>query len=60
MQSKHILPTPSSSVIVATTAAVALGEMQATVSPDEQELRAKPRGFFADQFEVCPNFSQLQ
>lgn len=49
----HLLPTPSSSVIVSTAATEALGEEEAVMSPkQEEELRAKPRGFFADQFEV--------
>lgn len=49
----HLLPTPSSSVIVSTAATEALDEEEAVMSPkQEEELRAKPRGFFADQFEV--------
>lgn len=49
----HLLPTPSSSVIVSTAATEALGEEEVVMSPkQEEELRAKPRGFFADQFEV--------
>ena len=47
------LPTASSSVVVTTTAAevVAPGHGVMTAE-DDQELRTKPRGFFADQFEV--------
>lgn len=49
----HLLPTPSTSVLVSTTATGALGEEQAVMSArEEEELRTKPRGFFADQFEV--------
>lgn len=40
-------------MIVSTAATEALGEEEAVMSPQqEEELRAKPRGFFADQFEV--------
>ena len=51
--SSAALPTASSSVVVTTTAAevVAPGHGIMTAE-DDQELRTKPRGFFADQFEV--------
>lgn len=49
----HLLPTPSDSLLVSTVATDALGEEQAVTSTKEEEdLRTKPRGFFADQFEV--------
>ena len=38
---------------MSTAATEALDEEEAVMSPkQEEELRAKPRGFFADQFEV--------
>lgn len=47
-QYAYVMPTFESSVVVSTTSS--------TVEPhskrDEDELRARPRGFFADQFEV--------
>ncbi|KAI0935386.1 hypothetical protein AcV7_003835 [Taiwanofungus camphoratus] len=53
----HLLPTPSTSVLVSTTATGALGEEQAVMSArEEEELRTKPRGFFADQFENRSNY----
>ncbi|KAH9839105.1 PALP-domain-containing protein [Rhodofomes roseus] len=53
----HLLPTASSSVIVSTAATDALGEEEALMSPkQEEELRVKPRGFFADQFENRSNY----
>lgn len=52
----HLLHTPYSSVVVTTTASDELRESEQTpnvLSPEEdEELRMKPRGFFADQFEV--------
>ena len=52
----HLIPTASSSVIVTTTADEALAD-NALMSPkEEREFALKPRGFFADQFEVCPVF----
>lgn len=49
----HLLPTPSSSVLVSTTGTDTLGPDHAVESArEEEELRTKPRGFFADQFEV--------
>ena len=48
----HLIPTFSSSVIVTTTADDALAD-GALMSPEEEkEFELKPRGFFADQFEV--------
>ncbi|EPT04700.1 hypothetical protein FOMPIDRAFT_123780 [Fomitopsis schrenkii] len=53
----HLLPSPSSSVVVSTAATQALDEVEAVMSPmQEEELRAKPRGFFADQFENRSNY----
>ncbi|KAI0338299.1 PALP-domain-containing protein [Trametopsis cervina] len=52
-----LLRTSSSSVVVTTTAAdvIAPGHGPMTAQ-DEHELRAKPRGFFADQFENKSNY----
>ncbi len=48
----HLLPTASASIIVTTTADKALAD-NALLDPDEErEFAEKPRGFFADQFEV--------
>ena len=48
-----VLPTAISSVVVTTTAGDVVSPEHGTLSAeDEQELRTKPRGFFADQFEV--------
>ncbi|KAJ3557887.1 hypothetical protein NM688_g1228 [Phlebia brevispora] len=45
-----ILPTSSSSVVVSTTAAEVVAPDHGILTvEDEQELRTKPRGFFADQ-----------
>lgn len=53
----HLLPTPSSSVLVSTTGTDTLGPDHAVESArEEEELRTKPRGFFADQFENRSNF----
>lgn len=47
------LSTPSSPAFVTTTAADALGKNRAVMDPEEvEDSRMKPRGFFADQFEV--------
>lgn len=47
------LRTSSSSVVVTTTAAGLVAPDHGPVTADdEHELRTKPRGFFADQFEV--------
>lgn len=47
------LSTATSSVVVTTTAGDVVSPEHGTLSAeDEQELRTKPRGFFADQFEV--------
>ena len=48
-----ILEISSSSIVVSTTAAdiIAPGHGAITVK-EEHELKAKPRGYFADQFEV--------
>lgn len=53
MSASAMLKTSSSSVVVTTTAAdiVAPGHGAITVE-EEHELKSKPRGFFADQFEV--------
>lgn len=48
----HLIPTASSSMVVTTTADDAL-EDNVLMSPrEEREFALKPRGFFADQFEV--------
>lgn len=48
----HLIPTASSSIVVTTTADDALAD-NALMSPkEEREFAMKPRGFFADQFEV--------
>ncbi|PCH35999.1 PALP-domain-containing protein [Wolfiporia cocos MD-104 SS10] len=53
----HLLPSPSSSVLVSTAATDALGEEGTVTAPHEEEaLRTKPRGFFADQFENKSNY----
>lgn len=53
----HLLPTPSSSVLVSTIGTDTLGPNNAVESArEEEELRTKPRGFFADQFENRSNF----
>ena len=50
-----MIPTSSSSIVVSTTAADAHPEDHAVMTAQEEEdLRTKPRGFFADQFEVGP------
>ncbi|CCL99653.1 uncharacterized protein FIBRA_01673 [Fibroporia radiculosa] len=53
----HLLPTPSSSVLVSTAATDALGaEHYVMTSNDEENFRTGPRGFFADQFENRSNY----
>ncbi|KZT71729.1 PALP-domain-containing protein [Daedalea quercina L-15889] len=52
----HLLPTASSSVIVATAVTDALGEETVMDPKQAEELRLKPRGFFADQFENRSNY----
>lgn len=47
-------------MVVSTAATQALDEVEAVMSPmQEEELRAKPRGFFADQFEVSTSRSEF-
>ena len=48
----HLIPTLSSSVVVTTTADEALADGVLTSPEEEKEFETKPRGFFADQFEV--------
>lgn len=53
MSSSAVLDTHSSSVVVSTTAADIVAPEHGAISVEEEhELKAKPRGFFADQFEV--------
>lgn len=54
----HLIPTLSSSVVVTTTADKALADGGLANPEEEEEFEMKPRGFFADQFEVsCPRVS---
>ncbi|KAH9948625.1 PALP-domain-containing protein [Amylocystis lapponica] len=54
---KHLIPTPTSSIVVTTTATEVLPEDHTVMTPQEEEdLRTKPRGFFADQFENRSNY----
>ena len=48
-----MLRTSSSSIVVTSTASEsALEEDHPRTQDEEEEVRSKPRGFFADQFEV--------
>ncbi|PSR70982.1 hypothetical protein PHLCEN_2v13158 [Hermanssonia centrifuga] len=52
-----VLPTSSSSLVVSTTAADVIAPDHGVITvQDEQDLRTKPRGFFADQFENKSNY----
>ena len=54
MSSSAMLRTTSSSVVVTTTATdIVSPEHGAITVEEEHELKTKPRGFFADQFEVA-------
>lgn len=54
---RSMLRTSSSSVVVTSTASEsALEEDHLRTQDEEEELRTKPRGFFADQFENHSNF----
>ncbi|KAI0081987.1 PALP-domain-containing protein [Panus rudis PR-1116 ss-1] len=55
---KSMLRTPSSSMVVTSTASEQVLDDQYGVmtQDEEEELRTKPRGFFADQFENRSNF----
>ncbi|KAL6301251.1 PALP-domain-containing protein [Sparassis latifolia] len=53
----HLMRTSTTSIVVSTTATEALTEGHAVMSAqEEEELRTKPRGFFADQFENRSNY----
>lgn len=55
------LRTSSSSVVVTTTAADLVAPDHGPVTADdEHELRTKPRGFFADQFEVRLHLFEIE
>jgi hypothetical protein len=45
----HMLETYEPSVVVTTTSS----HLETNTTSDEDDLRTRPRGFFADQFEVC-------
>lgn len=53
----HVMRTSTSSVVVTTSAPEDLLDEHhgALTIEEEEELRTKPRGFFADQFEVGPH-----
>jgi len=50
----HLMSTPSSSVVVTTTSDHSpQNGIGFTSSEESEDFSLKPRGFFADQFEVC-------
>lgn len=55
----HLIQTSTSSIVVTTTAGDANDQNEGPTASDSfegEELRTRPRGFFADQFEVIIKF----